>query len=295
MSIDSLNYSDLAFLIGNGINRYPADPQNRSWNSLLKNIYNDLTDDYISEIPKGIHLTEFYELILLKQKSGKNKKNKLKDLRGLFLDYLDNWDVNSNHYLKIMDSIKELNVPVMTTNFDDLLEKTTNSSISWTMKDRSKGFTSYYPWESYYSDDYKNNPFQNFSIWHIQGQKYYKNSLKLGVRHYLKMIERARKWLPSSNPKNTAKKYFKTWLRLFFEKDLFIFGLGLSEQELFLRWILLERERYFRRNPQKRKRGWYVFIEEIDDKNPGKKFYLDRLGFEYKIFPTKKSFYEDFW
>lgn len=295
MFLDLFDNPNLAFLIGNGINRYPDDPPNRSWNNLLKKIYNDLADDYVTEIPKGIHLTEFYELILLKQKSVKNKKDKVKDIRKSFLKYLDDWIVNDNHYLKIMNIIQKINVPVMTTNFDDLLEKATNAHISWTMKDRSKGFTSYYPWESYYSNNSKINPFNNFSIWHIHGQKHYINSLKLGIRNYLKMVNRAEKWLPSSKPENTTKKYFKTWLRLFFEKDLFIFGLGLSEQEIFLRWLLLERERYFRRNPKKRKCGWYVFIEDIDDKNNGKIFYLNNLGFEYKSFPTKKSFYEDFW
>ena len=70
------NNSKPCFLIGNGINRYPNNPKERSWIGLLTDIRNTfeqhkcnlLSRPYkrLDQIPEGISLTEFYETIYSK-------------------------------------------------------------------------------------------------------------------------------------------------------------------------------------------------------------------------------------
>ena len=120
---------DLAFLIGNGINRYPDDPKDRSWENVLKTIYKTLVKATVDKVPEGIHLTEFYEIIVLKHKEDKHPNEKIADIRNEFIKNLDNWQISGTHYKQIINKLKELNVPVMTTNFDDLLEQASNSNI----------------------------------------------------------------------------------------------------------------------------------------------------------------------
>ena len=68
-------------------------------------------------------------------------------------------------------------------------------------------------------------------------------------------VQRARTWLHRGeanlfNAKNRPDwDGARTWVHLMFNKPLLIFGLGLTETEVFLRWLLIERARYFRRFP----------------------------------------------
>ena len=62
---------------------------------------------------------------------------------------------------------------------------------------------------------------------------------------------------------------------MIFNKDLFIFGLALEENEVFLRWLLIQRAKYSQMY-DKRLKGWYI----DNNISPGKKFFLEQLGFE---------------
>ena len=68
-----------------------------------------------------------------------------------------------------------------------------------------------------------------------------------------------------------------TWLQPFLHKRLLFIGLGLEQNEVFLRWLLIERARYFSRFPARRKAGWYVHVGPID---AGKAFFLRGVGIE---------------
>jgi hypothetical protein len=78
-----------------------------------------------------------------------------------------------------------------------------------------------------------------------------------------------------------------TWLDIVFTKSLFIFGLGLEENEVFLRWLLIERARYFNKFPDRRRDSWYVYTS--DKEKQGKLFFLQGLG----IKPVKANDYDD--
>ena len=82
-------------------------------------------------------------------------------------------------------------------------------------------------------------------------------------------------------------------LHIIFNTALFIFGLGLEESEVFLRWLLIERARYFKRFPAREKPGWYVCLRE--PRNEGKELFLQKLGFTYVTVDRYEEIYHDLW
>src|SRR5436190_12844380 len=62
-NIITRNQSDIAFIVGNGINRFPNNPRAISWDALLMKLWNKFSPDVFNEVPKGITITEFYDLL----------------------------------------------------------------------------------------------------------------------------------------------------------------------------------------------------------------------------------------
>lgn len=54
--------------------------------------------------------------------------------------------------------------------------------------------------------------------------------------------------------------------------------MALDENETFLRWLLIERAKYFKRYPERKKKGWFVC--KTGECSEGKRLYLDYIGFE---------------
>ncbi len=112
-----------------------------------------------------------------------------------------------------------------------------------------------------------------------------------------------------SNQRNNKYDYWKgsnTWLHIFFHKSLFIFGLGLEQNEVFLRWLLIERFKYinlfkkkfkeFKEWGEPKPTGWYIHANEGNDKiTEGKKFFLKTIGFDVIEVESYKDIYENIW
>ena len=278
------------FIIGNGINRFNQGKSEGdvSWEGILLNIYNDFSSKKRNFIPKGVALPEFYDIIDLVQE-GKVKTSLQKE----FANKLD-WDPKS-HHINIVSKIKELNAQIITTNFDFVLQKSIGAEM---YRHRVKGLrlmTDFYPWDSYFSDSIKENPFDSFSIWHMHGQKNYHRSIKLGLNQYMSMVERSKRYFPNIKTNENETQY-ETWLKLLFEKDLIIIGLGLNEQEIFLRWLLLQRAKFYKRRPELKKAGFYINHDESDEQNIGKKFFMKSVGIDYVDFiGDYDGFYNNYW
>ena len=179
--------------------------------------------------------------------------------------------------------LENLNVPILTTNFDTYMSDSIGAKryiISPTGNQYK--FTDFYPWNVYFSTHKLNNPLEGFGIWHINGITTYPRSIKLGLSDYMGCVERARKMIQGSN----LNEYFNgkqqnywsgynTWLHIIFNKNLFVFGLALDQNEVFLRWLLIQRAKYCRMY-NKSLKGWYVG----KDISVGKKYFLKYLGFE---------------
>lgn len=288
------NKNEIAFLIGNGINRYKDDNKERSWDNLIKNLVEEYTDLGFDITPSGISLTELYDLIEIKSKFDTRKKN----IQEKVIKTLENW-VSSDTHTKIAEQILSLNASILTTNFDYLLAKSLGVDKYSNIQGK---FNHFFPWNYYFSTTKVDDPKDGFAIWHINGMQDYPESIRLGLTHYMGMIRKAHSLIHKNenNPfsgKNIDRwEGYQTWLHIIFNKSLFIFGLGLDEQEVFLRWLLIERAKYFKKFPDRKKKGWYVQIKETDNKgNEGKKLFLNALGIDVLYVETLKEFYEDLW
>lgn len=75
------NKSNLAFIVGNGINRiaYPKN-QDVSWDALLFDIWHQVSNRRLTNISNGISLTEFYDIIEFEAGSINKERQKVVEL-----------------------------------------------------------------------------------------------------------------------------------------------------------------------------------------------------------------------
>ncbi len=184
------------------------------------------------------------------------------------------------HHKRIVSWAEQAGCPLLTTNFEKVLGEAGGCKLLHTHRD---GFTDFYPWETYYGNAQFNDPCAGFGIWHINGMERYRRSIRLGLSHYMGSVQRARGWMHRGREKRlfsgkNVRDWYgaRTWLDVVFHKPLLIFGLGLEENEVFLRWLLIERARYFRKFRDRRKAAWYVHTDETD--GSGKLFFLEGVG-----------------
>lgn len=267
--------ADIALVIGNGINRYGAATRTNSWNDLLVELAKTYLPERLRQVPKGVSLTEFYDILELKTPNRKIAPS----LQQQFCSLMASWQYYE-HHSHIVEWAQQASAPILTTNFEDTFARAGHCTLHRTKKG---GFTDFYPWETYYGTARLSNPIDGFGIWHVNGMQYYQRSIRLGLSHYIGSVERARSWLHKGNErrlfsgKNTDNwKGSSSWLHVMFNKPLLIFGLGLDETEVFFRWLLIERARYFRKFPDRAKSAWFVYAG--DQNNDGKQFFLGGVG-----------------
>jgi hypothetical protein len=239
-----------AILIGNGINLcadlFP------SWDKLLKK------RSGISFKSEGLTNTEIYDFIDLKTDDGVKLKYDIAK------SFENDPKKNSEIHKKFMDLVIKKDCPILTTNFDFTLEHTllpTNGSFYRTAKE---GFTRFYPWDTYFGQRQHDLPTDGFGIWHIHGMINYFDSIRLGLTDYMGSVEKARKLIHKGDDKLFGGKNQnnwdgrKTWLHIWFNKPLIIVGLKLNTDEVFIRWLFIEREKYFKKFPDRRKKTFYL-------------------------------------
>jgi hypothetical protein len=283
--------SEIAFILGNGINNFHKCSQ--SWNDLLLEIWNEYSNSKLLSIPNGVSHTEVYDLLDYKNREKSKIDNHLqKKVKEIFIE-----KVNNKKNIIILEEIKKFKCPILTTNFDDLIPKYYGFNYK-TFSD--KKFTDFYPWESYYSDKELLDPLSGFGVWYINGMIRYHRSIKLGLSHYMGNVNRARKMLHGNyeNIEFTEKNQkewpgMKSWLHILFNKSIFVIGLGLEENEVFLRWLLIERAKYYKKFPNRNKKSWY--IKTKDEKDEGKDFFLSTIGFEVIEVDSYDDIYEKIW
>lgn len=288
--IISRNKNDIAFVIGNGINRFPNNPKALSWDDLLMNLWNRVAEKPIKKKPIGVSITEFYDILELENKG---KLNLQKEVVALMAD----WNPLS-HHKQIVEYIHTLNAPLLTTNFEETLAKTSGYNL-FRLEDTS--FTDFYPWASYYGSEQLNSPTDGFGIWHINGMLRYHRSIRLGLSQYMGSVERTRNLLYKGNKSlffgaNPAEwNGKKTWMDIIFNKSLFIFGIGLEENEVFLRWLLIQRVKYYRKYPDRIKTAWYITTKSNNESDEGRNFFLQKVGIEVLTVDRFEDIYHSIW
>jgi hypothetical protein len=236
----------VALLIGNGPNL--AANIMPSWQKLLQSI----SPQKINFPTDGLSNTEIYDLIELGMKTmstveiiDKNITVKIKQKIAKKLWLAPN--ANIKIHKAIMKLAIERKCPVLTTNFDKALEKSVNAKLYHIT---SKGFTRFYPWKSYYGLTQISSPIDDFGIWKIHGDVRYVDSIRLGLTDYMGSVERARRLIHKGddrlfNGKNRSNwSGGETWLHIWFNMPIVIFGFSYDKDEVFLRWLLIEKKRY---------------------------------------------------
>lgn len=278
----------VAFVIGNGINRHNSE-NSLSWEGLLQRLWSQVTTQDLYIRPNGISITEFYDILELK-----NNNSKL-DLQKSVSQLLEGWKPLYHHY-NVVNKIREWNAPLLTTNFDEVLTLTNNLNayhLEWT--------NDFYPWGTYHSYTELSNPLDGFGIWYINGMRKYHRSIRLGLTHYMGSVERSRRFIHNADDRlfnGKSQHNWKgknTWLHIIFNKELIILGLGLEENETFLRWLLIERKRYFREFPDREYRSWYIHVNQLENIPEGKRLFLENVGFEIIEINTFETLYAYLW
>lgn len=263
-------HSRVAFLIGNGPNL--AAKIMPSWKELLVSA----SDRPIQFNIDGLSNTEVYDLVELHAGEGNDVKERVKRK----LELLPSYDISIHH--KLMEFAKSRNYPVLTTNFDEVFENSIDAKL---FHIESKGFTRFYPWKTYYGVDQLALPTDGFGIWKIHGDIRYKDSIRLGLTDYMGSAERARKLIHNGEDRLFKGKRqeswqgHQTWLHIWFNLPIVIFGLGYGIDEVFLRWLLIERRRY--KNLYQTPMDVYFISRDIPA--PSTQNLMQNLGVQIKV------------
>ena len=285
--------NEIALVVGNGINRFKSSDESNSWEHLLCQICGDVKfldgKEYIGKIP----LTEFSDLLQFHISRTRLKTSVQKEFR----DKLGTFKY-SNHHMNISKWAIKNNAPVLTTNFDTTLSDSCNAKLMKYKTTDMPGPTDYYPWSKYYSMQPIDEPHNSFGIWHAHGMRQHTRSIRLRLSDYMGAVQRVRSWMHLGGSKGLFHskesldlwKGKGTWLNAFFRNDLLIIGLGLNTEEVFLRWLLIERKRYFQKFKDLKRKAWYV--REKSNEDPGRDFLLDMVDVNTVVVDNYSDIYE---
>ncbi len=84
-------------------------------------------------------------------------------------------------------------------------------------------------------------------------------------------------------------------MHIVFNRSLVIIGLSLDETEVFIRWLLIERAKYFRKHPTRKHSGWFITKKSKERNMEGKKFFLNSVGIELIELDEYDDIYEGIW
>lgn len=282
----------VALVIGNGIHRYQSTATDNDWGAMIQTMAKNHHLDTGRNAPL-LALTELYDLIALKARDLSDR-----ELQKEFVSPMRSW-TPAVHHRWITRWARDRNAPILTTNFDTVLADAIGARLHTLFQQhgRLKGPTDFYPWEKYFAVEPIEAPCDGFGIWHVNGLTKHARSIRLGLTHYMGSVSRARPWLHGDresrlfSEKNQPNwRGRNTWLHIVFNMPLVIFGLQLGAQEVLLRWLLIERARYFRQYPERRLPAWYVYPEcEQSDTDRAKYFFLDAIG----VKPVAVRSYDD--
>lgn len=280
---------DLAFVIGNGVNRYTQGNDRWSWEYILRDAWKQLTGSEISSI-SGMSLTEMYNLLELR-----TERCKASALKDKIIEPFKKGVPTSAHK-KIQSYLERWNVPVLTTNFDHMLEEGYTRRTLKHPQDsgRYHAKSYYYPWDRYFSNKEIQDSNHDYAVWHINGFVDFPHSIKLSSSEYIAQASHCRGYIHQRSMDDFDKKNLidwkgcNTWLNPIFNCSLCILGLSLNEDETFLRWLLIERKKYYNKFPDRQHQGWYVY--QKDDSFPeGKKIFMQGVG----LMPVEVTNYSD--
>jgi hypothetical protein len=287
----------MAFVVGNGINRYVNDGS-YSWSDLLRELYKQCPiDSLYYPNSGGITETELFDVLCLKSKKNENEiKSQIVRLVQPALD-----KSKEDLYKNLLQKFESWNVPLLTTNFDKNIEKGLKKHL---FRSSKRKFTWVYPWNVYTSNsesDLADSPQSGFGIWHINGSVEYPRSIRMGLSDYMNIVTYTRRYLHEFDDKDSFRGKdknswigYSTWLHIFMNSSLCVFGLSLDENETYLRWLLIQRKKYLENIAQRSSPCYYICTNSDLENKDNKRFFLNSVGFEIVIANNPQEIYESF-
>ena len=284
------------FLWGNGINNYinnscldqlPAESRIPAWKDLIKEVATKIGIKI--DLDFGEKALSYPELFTLLSEHGAN------DIHKETAFYLAEKSLKKNEIAKVVaDKMVEWHCPIITTNFDLVLENTLGLKSYRNGDGKSDKYPLNY-FATFEGEAAKGiNPQRSFAIWHCNGAISKPVSMKLDLSDYCLYTARLKEFLPLSSEKYKTKKQFEdSWLSPFYHNTLVIIGLGLPVSEIYLRWLLLERANTKRKDDSLVGEGYYIYAEEDSSITEGFKEYLKYVEIEPIGYPTWKEMYSD--
>lgn len=293
-----------AFVLGNGIN-YHLGNNAVSWNELLGNFIREHHNEFASILNgKDIANTEVVNLLEFLIEGDSDDKKDSAEKRNELMDFL-------NEHLNFCERKKSAMLDrawekhhILTTNFDGNIEEYIASATGRRTKrcraeagnDAEKvNSNGFYPWNRFWgwADCPKEkDPLDHHNtIWHIHGKTDTTSSLSVlfSLTRYVKAIKRVVEWKQPSEPNWPGRN---TWVNIFYNAPLIIAGLGLTNQEVFLRTLLIERKRYWKKKggePQ----SYYLVRKSADGKEESDgRMFLRALGFKVVEFDNAEELYD---
>ena len=264
-------------LIGNGINR---NFKGGNWNDLLIKIIREHlgNSSYLENAvgQEGITNTEIQNILPLEYNRKKGQKIHEKELLTSVINNIEEIVYDS---VPMLDRCKQDNCQILTTNYDLNIENylwTTQNYNMCRTKNSQYITSNWYPWDK--SFGLLDDRFQEdgTKVWHIHGNIKNWQSIILSLTRYIGSIQKANDLLHKGSPYDDDWIGTTTWLKYFFTKPLIITGLALDPQELFLRWLLLQRASINQSRPEPIP-AFYLGRNESDN-STGKENFLKFVG-----------------
>lgn len=316
------NRADLALVIGNGINLTSGAAGGITWDQLMENLITEaaksspnsaLTMKRLkSLLVRGddgqtpASLPEVFDIIqaIGTIKPGSKPSSTDLQLQTQIAQMLRSMEAGLPHKAVVEWAWKS-RVPILTTNYDHCLQDALEVDCKRRVFGSGRPSSDFYPWDRYYAPKMITDPVRAFAVWHIHGDRDLKRSIRAGLDQYMGMAQRLRKLKrsvakeilrgPDENQEEDPAYLAAPWLRIFMGRKLWIQGLGLRAAEVSLRWLLIQRFRYWRRYrpTHRRANGWYVHgpTAEIGALDEGRRAFFRNVGLEVIEIAPASAFY----
>lgn len=201
------------------------------------------------------------------------------------------WKPNPAVHGAIVDALQHRNIPVLTTNYDALLENSCDLSPfeevnGFVTPSVSRKYTS----KIYWAESPKTrSKLQGFAIWHIHGHVMFPSSIKISNDDYADLLSNYKEHLKSAE-----------WMELFLNRNLVIAGLSLDVSEYPLRWLLWRRAMSQTNFGTKIKT---IYMTRKNDRGrcadadltrwKAKRFFLESMGASIIEYETYEDLYSD--
>ena len=278
---------ELAFVIGNGLNLHiqkthcvPDNSKVPSWDRLLRKCSKDYSELKALDSSLINSYPEMFSLAML------NTDESIHTLTNTELQKI----APSSYHKIVTEKLIHYDSPVLTTNYDKLLDEGLNSFIKC---DSNASKTNLY---NYSGVRELESPESGFGIWHINGVCGNAKSIRLGIGNYANNLVAIHALVPKAPDYMMSEGFCSSWLKPFFMNKLCFIGLGLREEEFVLRWLLYKRRVCWKKLPNTsnwRNTGWYLYSKEGATISEATKLFLENVGITPVCFNKWSTIYRE--